>query len=249
VRLRVLGSNGTYPTPGRPASGFLVRGGGASLWLDAGPGTFTALQHSGDPRDVDALVLTHVHGDHCLDLFPLFNMLRFDEPSRRGIPVYLPAGAADRLAAFAGAGPDHVFFDVFDFHTVGSGDTARVGPFLLTFGETAHPVPTLAVRVEAGGRALAYSGDTGPGGDLADLAAGAAALLCEATYQGARSPDGYPYHLHAVEAGEIAARAGVARLIVTHVAPTLDPEISVAEAAEVFDGPVMWAAPGWEGDV
>jgi len=246
VRLTVLGSNGTYPTPGHPASGYLVTDGGSAVWVDAGPGTFTALQAVADPAGIDALMLTHVHGDHCLDVFPFFNLLRYGQPHRTPLPVYAPEGVAERLAAFLGAEADHDFFRVFEFVTASPGGDARVGGMRLSFGGAAHPVPALAVRVDAGRSAIVYSGDTGPGGDLVDLAAGADVLLCEATHQGARPSDGYPYHLYAVEAGEIARRAGVSRLLVTHVAPTLDPAVSVDEAAAVFEGPVEWAAPGME---
>jgi ribonuclease BN (tRNA processing enzyme) len=107
-------------------------------------------------------------------------------------------------------------------------------------------VPALVVAVTAGERRLVYSGDTGPGGDLAAAAAGADLLLCEATYQGTPGPDAYPYHLWASQAGSIARDAGVARLVVTHVAPALDPGVSVEEARRVFRGPVAWAAPGME---
>ena len=246
VRLTVLGSNGTYPTPGRPASGYLVEGGGSVVWMDAGPGTLSALHAVADPAGIDALVLTHVHGDHCLDVFPLFNLLRYGRPRRTPLPVYSPDGVAERLTAFVGAGPGHDFFRVFDFLTVAPGDDAGVGDVELSFGAAVHPVPALGVRADVGGASLVYSGDTGPGGDLLDLAAGADVLLCEATHQGPRPHDGYPYHLHAGEAGAVARDAGVYRLLVTHVIPTLDPAVSVEEAAAVFEGPVDWAAPGME---
>jgi ribonuclease BN (tRNA processing enzyme) len=246
VRLTVLGSNGTYPTPGHPASGYLVEGGGSAVWTDAGPGTLSALHAFVDPVEIDALVLTHVHGDHCLDVFPLFNLLRFGRRPRTPLPVYAPDGVAERLAAFIDVDPGHDFFRVFDFVTVAPGDGAAVGDLALSFGEAVHPVPALSVRVAAGRASLAYSGDTGPGGGLVDLANGVDVLLCEATKQGARPPDGYPYHMYAGEAGAVAQRAGVSRLLVTHVTPTLDPAVSVQEAAAVFEGPVDWAAPGME---
>lgn len=246
VRLRVLGSNGTYPTPGHPASGYLIDQAGTLLWVDAGPGTFTALQQVAAPHRVDALVISHIHGDHCLDLFPLFNLFRFGPERRRGLPVFVPEGAADHLGSFVRAGPEHDFFSVFDFRTVARGHEADLGGLRLRFGESAHAVPTLAVRIEAEGRSLTYSGDTGPGGDVEELARGSTVLLCEATDQGDPRSDPYPFHLGAAEAGRLARSAGVERLIVTHVAPTLDPAVSVAEAASAFGGPVEWAVPGLE---
>ena len=121
-----------------------------------------------------------------------------------------------------------------------------LGDISLDFGAAVHPVPALSMRVGAAGATLVYSGDTGPGGDLIELSSGCDLLLCEATHQGPPPPDRYPYHLHAEEAGGIAAQAGVGALLVTHVGPTLDPAVSVAEAANVFEGRVDHAVPGME---
>jgi ribonuclease BN (tRNA processing enzyme) len=246
VRLSVLGSNGTYPTPGHPASGYLFESDDSAVWVDAGPGTFPALASRRDPATLDALVLTHVHGDHCLDVFPLFGYLRYRVPRPDPLRVFSPAGVAERLAGFAGAGPQHDFFRVFDFRTVSPGDTAAAGDLTLRFGEAVHPVPTVGVRVAAGGGDVVYTSDTGPGDGPARLAEGAAVLLCEATFAGRREEGDYPYHLYAAEAGSLADAAGVGRLLVTHLAPTLAPEEAVAEAAVEFAGPVEWAAPGME---
>jgi ribonuclease BN (tRNA processing enzyme) len=242
--LTVLGSNGTYPTPGRPASGYSVETGSGRILLDCGPGVFAALL---DRAIVpEAIVLSHGHGDHCLDLLPMFNFLRFDRIDLWGIPLLAPRGVVDRLAAFIGAGPSHPFFEVFVPEVVVPGSVVQIDEATLEFGEAVHPVPALCVGVTESGTSLVYSGDTGPGGDLAGLARGADLLLCEATHQGPPPPARYRYHLYAVEAGEIAATAGAAALLVTHVAPTLDSAVSVAEAGTVFAGRVDHAAPGTE---
>ncbi len=247
MRLTVLGSNGTYPTPGRPASGYLVDDGDTVLMLDCGPGTFPALLARGEIPD--AIVVTHRHGDHCLDLLSLFNYLRFDRADVRGLPLYAPDGVYRRLADFAGAGDEHAFHRAFDHRTVAPGDRFEVGGIAVGLGAVAHPVPAVCVGLTAGGRRLLYSGDTGPGGDVAVMASGADLLLCEATHQGPVSGDRYPYHLYASEAGQVAASAGVGRLVLTHLGPTLDPAVSIAEAAAVFNGPVAHAEPGMEVDV
>ncbi len=150
------------------------------------------------------------------------------------------------MAAFVGAGPDHPLFSVFVPRLVGAGDALDVDRVTLRFGTATHPVPAVITRVEHAGRSLTYSGDTGPGGDLEAIAASSDVLLCEATLQGAPDRDRFPHHLFASEAGTIARRAGVGRLVVTHVAPSLDPARSVAEAASEFGGPVELAEPGME---
>lgn len=160
-----------------------------------------------------------------------------------------PQGVYARLAEFAGAGPNHVFHDVFTRIWVDAGDTVTVGDLTLRFGSVVHPVPAVCVAVTDGDRTIVYSGDTGPGGDLAGMAAGADLLLCEATHQGPVTTDRYEFHLFASEAGALASGAGVGRLLVTHLAPTLDPSVSIAEAAAEFDGPVDHAAPGLEVEV
>jgi ribonuclease BN (tRNA processing enzyme) len=244
VHLTVLGSNGTYPTAGRPASGYLVSAEGTTVVLDLGPGVFMSLVER--VHRPDAVVLSHAHPDHCVDLFALFNFIRFGEPSGWGIPVFAPPGTAEKFAGFLGVGDDHALFEVFQFDSVESGDRRSIGAITLEFGKATHPVPALVTAVEAEGKRLVYSGDTGPGGDLERIAAGCDLLLAEATLQGDPAGGRYPFHLFASEAGEVAARAGVGRLIVTHLAPTLDPQVSVREAAARFDGPVDHAVPGME---
>jgi len=249
MRLRVLGSNGTYPTAGRPASGYLVTGSFGSLMLDLGPGVAMALAELMDPADLDAVVISHSHPDHCSDLFSLVNLLSFGPAHRAPLPVFAPADVFDRFSGFYGGGPDHRMFRVLDARPVTAGDSHGLGGAVIRFGGAVHPVPSLVTRVEADGAAITYSGDTGPGGDLESLAAGADVALVEATSQGTPAGDRYPYHLFAEEAGGLAARAGVRHLVLTHLAPTLVPERSAAEAAEAFSGPITVAVPGLAIDV
>jgi ribonuclease BN (tRNA processing enzyme) len=155
----------------------------------------------------------------------------------------VPDGAVDRLAAFVDSGGGSHLQDVFDPVTP-TGEPVEIGPMTFRFGPADHPVPTLQMRVDAGGRSLAYSADTGMGSDLVTLARGANTLLAEASFQGLDKPA--PHHLTASEAGGIAREAGVERLILTHLMPTLDPQQSIAEAAAEYHGDVMVAAPGLE---
>ncbi len=244
MRVTVLGSNAGGPSRTNPASGYLVEADGHRMWLDAGPGTFMPLASIMDPRDLECVVLSHTHVDHCADLFALFAYLAYGAPPRDPVPVLAPPGTREKYGSFIGAGEGHPFHAVFTFVEQEPGSEGSCGPFAMRFGAAVHPVPAVVARIEARGAVLAYSGDTGPGGDLVELATGAATLLCEAGIQGLRDAQTYPYHLTAFEAGEAAAIAGVFDLVLTHVPARLDPQISVDEASGAFVGPITHAAPG-----
>ncbi len=249
MRLTILGSSGTYPAAGLPASGYLVQWGGESVWVDAGPGTFTALCGQVEPGELDAVIVSHRHPDHCTDFFALFHYLAYGPGGRAPMKVFVPAGAADHLAGFVGdEADDGAFWRLFDFRTVGD-DVVALGGMTLRFAVASHSVPTVGVRLEAGGRSLAYSADTGPGGGVPGLAAGADVFLCEATYQEPRAGHSYPFHLTAAEAGATARDAGAGRLILTHLPPALDPQTSKLEAEAAFGRDVAIAVPDMEVDV
>ena len=244
MKLTVLGSNAGCPAPGNPGSGYLVEKGDTSVWMDCGPGTFAELGKRIEPAVLDAVVVSHRHIDHSADLLGLFAYLAYGMRGRTRLPVYAPPGLRDVMAAFVDAGTDHVLHRVLTFHDMEPGDSVEVGGLALRFGEVVHPVPALATRIDDGGSSLAYSGDTGPGGDLIELATGADLLLCEASIEGSRDASTYEYHLTAREAGEIAAMAGASLLAVTHIPFTNDPQLAIDQASSAFAGPIEYASPG-----
>lgn len=203
-----------------------------------------ALMDHIDPAEVDAVVISHVHTDHCADLVAFYGYMAYGPSGTIPVPVYLPVGTVEPLAAFVRAAGEHVFFMTLDFHEVGGGDRVTIGDIEVEFAATNHPVPTVASRYAAGGRSVAYSGDTGPDGGYPALAGHSDVALCEATMQGSRDAQTYPYHLTARECGKLASDAGVERLIVTHVSPTLDPQTSLAEAEAGFGALPDLAVPG-----
>lgn len=244
MRLTVLGCGAAYPRPGGACSGFLVRGGGANVWLDAGNGTFSRLQEHLSFRELDAVVLSHRHGDHTADVLPLMYALAFDPVPRSPLPVYAPQEVPAALSAFLGEGSKDLFERAFDFRRIDEVFEVkglRFEPF-----QTVHPTPTYGVRVgegTGGGPSLVYTADTGDFAELPAACRDVGLLLAEATFVGSETaPPGL--HLWAREAGAIAKGAGVGRLLVTHVWPTHRPEDAVAEAREVYDGPVDAAVEG-----
>jgi ribonuclease BN (tRNA processing enzyme) len=241
VRLTVVGCSGSMPGPAGPASSYLLEHDGAHLLLDLGNGALGALQRRLDPSDVDAVVLSHLHADHCLDMCAYVVHRRYAPGGPRpAVPVHAPADAGPRLASAYGP-PAGRLDDVFAFTDLSAG-SREIGPFTLTTARMNHPVETYAVRVEAAGRSLTYSADTGVSEGLVELARGSDLLLCEATF--AAEDDAPPdLHLTGREAGEHAARAGVDRLVLTHIPPWNDPMRTLDDASAVFDGAVEVAVP------
>lgn len=242
MQLTVLGSNGTYPTAGRPASGYLVTEGETSLWMDAGPGTYVALCGQMDPRDLTGVFLSHRHPDHCTDILALFHALAYGERTVPPIPVLCPERLAAVLADMVGGSP--AWWSAFEFLTLSDGDTVMLGSMRISVTRTNHPPPTLAPRIDANGRSLTYTADTGPCAALERHAAGSHVLLAEASRSEPRGLSSTPHHMTGLEAGTMASRAEVGRLVLTHVAPYLDPEKSLMEAESAFQGQVSLAVPG-----
>lgn len=237
MRVYVVGSSGTYPAPGRPASGYVIEQGSTRVWCDAGPGTFMSLPM--DPDLIDAVVLSHQHPDHCADITAAYHAWTFRPEPREPVPLLAPQAVWDRVTGFIQKDPE-----CFDFRPVWSGDEADFGDIHISFIETDHSVPTVGSRWEANNRVLFYTADTGPAGVWAELAAEVDVLLAEASYQEATKDQDYPQHMSAMEAGEIARRVGAHKLLLTHIPPYLEVDVSVAEAEEAFGRPVGLAVPG-----
>ena len=232
MRLTVIGCSGSGPGPDSPASCYLVEHEDYALLLDLGNGAFGALLGLADPARIDAVYLSHLHADHCLDVAPFIVWHRYSgRSSGKPMPLFAPMGAERRLAlAYDGDGGP--IEDVFDVLAIGAGEF-DLGPFQVTTARTAHPVECYAVRLTAGGRSLVYTGDTGPCPEVVALAAGADTLLAEAAHPEA---PGLPtdLHLNGREAGQHAAAAGVGRLLLTHVPAWVDPDIQLAAARVAF---------------
>ncbi|MGC7095190.1 MBL fold metallo-hydrolase [Amycolatopsis lurida] len=243
LRLTVLGSATPYASAGNPCSGYLVTGGGTRLWMDAGSGTLAQLRRHTRLDELDAIWISHLHADHSADLLTAYyGALYADIRLAAPIPLYGPPGIADRLAHFltntATRSPVESAFAIHELH---DGHSARVGALTLTSRAVSHGMPAFAVRIEAAGKPLVYSGDSAPCPSLTELAEGCDVLLCEADSAQAESE---PVHHTPEDAGDTAAKSGASRLIVTHVGPFLTPPQAISRASTRYDGPVDYASPG-----
>lgn len=247
MRVTVIGCAGSFPGPDSPASCYLLEAEGFRLVIDMGNGALGVLQRYAELFSIDAICLSHLHADHCVDLGAYWVARQFaPDGARPPIPVYGPRGTAVRVKPELGPGghPDdgHPGPPRFDFHDLAPGPV-EIGPFQLTAERMYHPVETFGFRVEHAGWRLAYSADTGESDALVRLADGADLLLCEASFLDGR--DTQPnLHLTARQAAEHAARAGVGQLVLTHLVPWNDRGRSLAEASAAFRGPLSLATSG-----
>jgi ribonuclease BN (tRNA processing enzyme) len=242
MRVTVIGCAGSFPGPDSPASCYLLEAEGFRLVIDLGNGALGVLQRHAELFGIDAICLSHLHADHCVDLGAYWVARRYTaQGPRPPIPVHGPKGTAERVAGFGGEDVAAVL-DRFTFRDLDPG-TAEIGPFRITCDRVNHPVETFGFRVEQAGWRVAYSADTGETDALVRLAQGADLLLCEASFL-----DGPGYvpglHLSARQAAEHAARAGAGRLVLTHLVPWNDRDRTLAEASAVYRGPLCLATSG-----
>jgi ribonuclease BN (tRNA processing enzyme) len=230
LTVTVLGCAGSYPEPGNACSGYLVRSPGGTVVVDFGSGSLANLQRHVELGQIDALVLTHEHPDHWLDLPILRNAMRY-YLGLEGLAVYGTSGVHEQAQAIQSD-----LAPTLKWTTLGGASQVQVGDQSLTFSVTDHPVETVAVRVAAAGRTFVYSADTGSGWAREGFVDGADLLLCEATL--AEEHEDELQHLSGRQAGALAREAGVGQLVLTHIAPILDPEVQRSAAEAAFGGPV-----------
>jgi ribonuclease BN (tRNA processing enzyme) len=262
VRITVLGKSPAWQDAGGACSGYLVEEDGTCLLLDCGNGVFSKLRRFRDYVDVDAVVISHLHADHILDLIPFASGLTY-APRQQPVPVdrwpgtdsparprlYMPAGGREAMRRICGGGgmlEDHVenAFDVVEYD---QDDELEIGGLRVRFTAVPHFLPTWAVDVRSadGGGRITYGADSAPNDELVEFARGSDLLLIEATLPRPER-SGPRGHLTPSEAGDHGARAEVGRLVITHISDELDELWARGEAERAFGGPVHVAH---EGDV
>ena len=250
MRVTVVGCSGSFAGPASPASSYLVqadhKGRTWSIVLDLGNGALGPLQRQLDLADLDAVFISHLHPDHCVDICGLYVTRKYRPggalPGQ--LDVHAPAGAADRFALMY-HGLEHAGMSAeFAVHALGDAVATSVGPFTVTAYRVNHPVEAYGFRVEADGAVLAYSGDTDATDALTPLLTGADLALVDSAFVDGRD-EATGIHLSGRRAAEAAVAAGgVDRLVLTHVPPWNDPDVCRAQAAEVWPGALELAVQG-----
>lgn len=239
MQLTVLGSSASYAGPGQACSGHLVRSGETSILLDCGNGVLSMLGQIADPLSLDAVFVTHRHTDHFADVYSFQALLRYaPEGPAPPLRLYAPVGLVESMGALLSERGRREFAEAFVVTAIEDRVTVTVGGLDVTPHAVDHTEPTFALCVEerATDRRMCYTSDTAPGEAVDAAAEGTHLLLAEATLP--EEYAGRARHMTARQAGEVAARAGAERLVLTHIWPTSDRERIVREAAAVFDGPV-----------
>lgn len=241
----MLGKSPALPDADGAQSGYLVTHAGFTLLLDCGGGVLSKLRAHGNPAAVDAVLISHLHADHMLDLLPFsFALSAGLLGDRRQPPLWGPPGAVDAFSAYSDAvGMEDQINDGFWVREYDPGKELKLGPLTIRFCKVPHYIPSWACDLHAPtGRRLTFGSDCGPNDPLIRFAADTDLLMLEATdgagpYQGG----GVRGHLTAGEAGAIAHQAGARRLLLTHYSDRLDAEGLREAAGRSYGGRVELA--------
>ena len=254
MRLTVLGRSPASPNPGEACAGYLVEGGGSRVLVDIGPGVVSHLVGRHHPDDLDAVVVSHLHADHMLDLVTLRYVYPWRaRPVEQRLRVVLPPGSADQMLDLArGVGNARHFEDSFRLSEHDGAATLSFSELSLQPIATQHYIPCWGFRIEGDGRRLGYTADTAPCEGLSDLADAADLLLSEATLRSLDEDAAPPEprgHLLPAEAGDAARDGGSRRLMLTHLPVNGDGSWARDQAAEAYGAAVDLAEPGRTYDI
>jgi ribonuclease BN (tRNA processing enzyme) len=259
MRITVLGKSPSWQDAGGACSGYLIEDGDAAVLLDCGNGAFAKLRLHRDYVDLDAVVISHLHADHFLDLVPyayaLTNAPRQQlraAPGSPGTPeparpqLVAPPGARDTFRRVVGAwGNENLLETAFRVQEYVPEEGWELGPLRFRFAEVPHFTTTFAVDVSSanGNGRLTYGADSRPAQELVEIARETDLLIAEATLPQPER-DGERGHMTPAEAGELAKRAGARRLVLTHISDEIDEAWALEQGRRAFGGPIELAREG-----
>jgi ribonuclease BN (tRNA processing enzyme) len=257
MRITVLGKSPAWQDAGGACSGYLVQEGDTTVLLECGNGVFAKLRERVDYTEVDAVVISHLHADHFIDLVPYSYALLLT-PRQQPVPVaghpgtddparprlIAPPGAVSTFRSVVGSwGDEELIEQAFELEEFDPDSTLEIGPLSASFAEVPHFVLTHAVNLRANGRRFTFGADCRPCDELVEAARDTDLLFVEATLPRPERT-GIRGHLTAGEAGEHARRAGAKRVVLTHISDELDAEWAREQGSEAFGAPVEVAKAG-----
>lgn len=234
----MLGTSAAHPTVERVSSGYLVSEGGTKILVDMGSGVVRNLMRWMDPRKLSAIIVSHLHQDHFIDVYPLYYYLAFHMSDNLPLDVYAPEGAREFMLRILPPGSEGGFDAVYRFKTLSDRKVFKVGSLELQSIAVKHNMETYGLKIASGTQTISYTADTDYTETLYEIAANSDVFISEATKQ-----EDYKdvLHLTAAQAGTIASKAGAKKLVLTHIWPDFDPGRSKQMAEDNYDGPVIIA--------
>lgn len=250
MKLTVLGCWAPYPSAGGACSGYLVQSGDKNILVECGNGVIGNLLKYIDFRQLDAVLISHLHPDHYLDLYCLRHAVEGARRLAPGLPpltVYMPEEPSEPFAklnsfneAFTVVAIEKLSVSVQEGIEIRQ---ATIGENTIRFVKTDHPLPTYSITIDGEGK-LFYSADTKWTSSLPVIAKGADVALCESSIIEEDREYASVGHLTCYQAGELGRLAGVGKLIATHFWPEYDLETIKSEVESGFHGPVILAREG-----
>lgn len=225
MQITVLGNNGPYPGAGGNCSGYLLESDGLKILLDCGPGILSEVQKKCSLKELDAVILSHLHADHMSDMLVMRYALMLEE-REFALPVYMPNQPESEAWLLTGC----KYFNTIEINFK---KYYTIGNLKIFFTPVKHPILAYAVRIEKQGKAIVYSGDTMFDENLIDFATNADLFICDSAFSEKTHWPEAP-HASAKQTATMAKRAKAKRLMLTHFSPKADQATLLGEAKEVF---------------
>lgn len=239
MRLTIVGCWGGYPKVNEASSGYLLEQADFKILLDCGSGVLSKLQNFINPEELDAVILSHYHSDHIADIGVLQHarlIQGFLGKNTATLPIY---GHNENDQEFSNL----TYKEITQGVAYVPSETSTIGPFTVRFLRTVHPVPCYAMRIESDEGVLVYTADTAFKEELIDFSKDADVLLCECNFYGSQDGTGAG-HMTSFNAGTLAAKANVKKLVLTHLPHYGDLNLLVQEASQKFSGSIQLAQQG-----